>query len=313
MSFVNRFSTIRGPEDVALTPGGGVAVIRGVHRHAPALGPTPHEDEVVIVRTTDGTRASFQSPSLSNHGLSVSLGASDLIATTNSKAVLIGQRHFGAESTWKTCVDIIDLSDTYGLGPKWLLSWELAGAGGANDVAITPDGNWAVVNHRNFIHVFDLQTQVPSVALVVPTDTSDPSYLRDSVLMTRGTEATDPMMSVVMTAQATGAVITTHVYVIDFASGPALQGSFQLGESHHPPHDLTITPDDKLAVVTAGDAVGVIDLTPTTGPTMVLHETSGVTREYNDMADSVEVTSTQAVVIGRIGTSAPLGWRIDIY
>jgi len=328
MTFVNRVDTLLGPEDVALVPGGGIAVVRCVVR--PIDPVFSHPDEIIVIKTggtSPGERAivAANPPHAGFHGLTASLGASDLVAVTSARAVLIGQNHEGPESSWRTFIDVLDLTDTYGSGPIFAKSFEFANSGGANDVAITPDGTWAVVNSRNRIDVIDLdpnpqsgQPVNPSLVLTVNTGPSDPSYLRDTVVMTR--DSAGPMKAVVMTRKIVGSINRTVLYVLSFSTPgtpPSVSGPLELNPSapglDHPPHDIALTPDGRLAVVTARGAVGLLDVG---AGTLLTHAVTGTLREYEDMADSVEVSATQAVVIAKTAPVQPSvteGWRIDVY
>lgn len=332
LTFVHRADTIRKPEDVAIVPGGGIAVVRCVDSpdNPPAVA---HSDEILVLKTSgpqagEATPINVHTLNASYHGLTLPTGASDLVAATGSRAVLIGQNHEGPESSWTTYIDVLDLSGTYGVtsygmpGPQFLRSFAFSDSGGAHDVAISPDGAWAVVNSRNRIDVVDLDTDAPSgtipnpaVALTVATGPSDPSFLRDSVVMTRTAGGT--MHAVVLTRKLVGPVDRAVAYVIALsdAAPPTASAALELDAGNpgvdHAPHDLAITPDDRLAFVTARDAVGLIDVNAGTLTTDTANQAATL-RDYNDMADSVELSSTQAVVIGKTG-AAPFGWQVDVY
>jgi hypothetical protein len=138
-TFINQIELTRSPDDVTLTPNSALAVIRGVD--AVNTTSTPGSDEIAIIRMNNGTQITF--PGCTNHGLTKAVGASDLVATTNTRGVLIGEHHYGTASNWKTCVDIVDLSTAFSTGPTCLLNWEKVGAGDVSDVAITPDERFA--------------------------------------------------------------------------------------------------------------------------------------------------------------------------
>jgi hypothetical protein len=335
LTFVRRTDTLRKPEDVAIAPGGGIAVVRCVD--SPDAPPAQsHFDEIMVIKTS-GPDAGKEEPEdlhpgASHHGLTLPTGASDLVEATGARAVLIGQKHEGPESNWTTYIDVLDLTGTYGVtsygdsGPQFLRSFGFSGSGGAHDVAISPDGAWAVVNSRNRIDVIDLDTDAPigtipnpTLALTVSTGPSDPSFLRDSVVMTRTAGGT--MHAVVLTRKIVGNIDRAVAYVISLsdAAPPTSSAPLELDASNpgidHPPHDLAITPDDRLAFVTAGGAVGLIDVNAATLITDAANQ-GGTLREYNDMADSVDLSATQAVVIAKTDIVQPaneFGWQVDVY
>jgi hypothetical protein len=123
-----------------------------------------------------------------------------------------------------------------------------------------------------------------------------------------------------MTRRIVGASSRTVLYVLSFSTPgtpPTVIGPLELNPGSpgldHPPHDIALTPDGRLAVVTAGGAVGLLDLN---AGSLSTHAVAGTFREYEFMADSIEVSSTQAVAIARTDPllpNNPDGWRIDVY
>ena len=97
LTFVHRADTIRKPEDVAIVPGGGIAVVRCVDSpdNPPAVA---HSDEILVLKTSgpqagEATPINVHTLNASYHGLTLPTGASDLVAATGSRAVLIGQKY----------------------------------------------------------------------------------------------------------------------------------------------------------------------------------------------------------------------------
>jgi hypothetical protein len=319
VTYLQQFQILRSPDDVAVTPGaGGIAVVRA-SEHYPDLisGPIGNGDEIIVVKTTDGSRATNLS-ACTNFGLSTPSGASDLIAINSQRAVLLGQKHFGGSET--SYVHVLDLTDVYGAGPKCLPggSWQKAGAGYVNDVAITPDGRYAVVNHKGWISVFTIDgTSVPA-PVEIPTLGADPSYQKNSVVMTQSRGTQSPIKCVVVTNAKSGALDRTWVYVLDLStSTPALEATLEINASNqgddNPPHDVQLTPDDSMAVVSAGGVVALIKLDPLGMTTGIVGEYRdvGALRVYDLLADSLVVTNTQAVALADIGGLQ--NWQADVF
>jgi hypothetical protein len=268
VTYLQQFQILRSPDDVAVTPGaGGIAVVRASeHYPDPIGGPVGNGDEIIVVKTTDGSRATPLT-GCTNFGLSIPSGASDLIAINSQRAVLLGQKHFGGSET--SYVNVLDLTDVYGAGPKCLFggSWQKAGAGHVNDVAITPDGRYAVVNHKGWISVFTIDgTSVPA-PVEFDTQGADPSYQKNSVVMTQSRNSQSPIKCVVITNHKSGNLDRTWAYVLDLTtSTPMLEATLEINASNpledNPPHDVQLTPDDSMAVVSAGGVVALISWIP---------------------------------------------------
>jgi hypothetical protein len=127
---------------------------------------------------------------------------------------------------------------------------------------------------------------------------------------------------VVVTARTVGSSLRTWVYVIDLSGPtPTIYSGFELDAgqplAQHAPHDVAITPNDRLAVVTASDEVALIDISLTPPQLIGEHVTTiGFNRSYLYQADSLEVTNSQAVAIGALGASSGTpgtGWQADVY
>lgn len=203
-------------------------------------------------------------------------------------------------------------------------------AGRASDVAITPDGAFAVVHCRNYIIVvplgndaadqhiiFDI-SPVPAGVEPLATVGTYPGPQSDSVAVT------DTHAVVVTTRDnETAAGVRfprTWAYVVDLTLDPpqiVLEEylSANSGVSDGRPHDVTISPNGNLAVVAMNQSVALINLRGT--PSLVSKQAqSGFTRSYSLLptpVDSVEATNTHAVFLsveGNVGSGGPEGWVI---
>lgn len=326
-------SIARTPEDVALHPrGGGWAVVRSAQAVLGGGAPSVHPDELVVIGTADGHRLIPVAGSCTTWGLTLTEGASDLIAPGLTCAVLVGQRHYQGMNS--SHVNVIALGGAYGGNGKCLGNYAIPNAGYVNDIALAPDERFAVLNHRNWVHVFDLVTldaqgNLPPAAVgafpVANTGAgqwTEPTWQRDSIAMTRSTTANAPIRAVVTTTRQDLPAPTAQVAVVDLTGAapvlvldPLLHPQALLQDPANPgiahaPHDLAITPNDNRAVVTGTDVVALIDLTQPT-PTVSKVFTVGIQREYGTLADSVLLTDTHALVVGNY--AGLVGWQADVY
>lgn len=340
-TFKLQVQTDRSPEDVALHPfvpdptggvGGGVAVVRASQwdlSGGPILIPT--QDEIVVIRTLDGTRANLKNY-VNGKQLTAVPGAADLVDVGSSVAcsVLIGQQQFGSDpSTYESFIEVVDLTRAYDDTPitggaDCKLRWGSGpGFGYVNDVEISDALCLAVVNHRNEARVVDmLNPSTFNVGIPLVNDPmedfADPTYQKNSIAVTRSTEPTASHRAVVSTClrrlSDPLALPVFQVSVLDLTatgatevlrySPPALAA--------HEPFDLALSPNDQLAVVVADDAVALFDLTavpPAHRGTDIT--TNGVVRDYAELADALVVTDTYAVALGAINGGAD--WQADIY
>lgn len=306
VTYLQQVDIARSPDDVAVTPGaGGIAVIRASeHSFDPAFGPQAHADEIVVIKSTDGSRAPLSA--CQPFALTNPEGASDLVAVNSQRAVLIGQNHFNAIKT--SHVNVLDLTDVYGAGPMCLPggNWSKTSAGHVNDVALTPDGRYAVVNHKGWISVFTVDGASVPAPVEFDTQGGVPSFQKNSIAMTQSRGANDPIKCVVVTDRASGGVSRTWAYVLDLTtSSPQLLGSVQINAANlghdNPPHDVRLTPDERAAVISGGGVVAMIGTTPDsqTGliPVLGEHVDQDALRQFDYLADSLVVTDTQIVAL----------------
>jgi hypothetical protein len=334
-TYLKQLTIERVPEDVAQHPtGNGVAVVRAVQRDLSG-GIAASGDEIVVVKMNTGERGVLNeagSP-FAGHGLTPTIGASDLVGIADmiECAVLIGQRHVGSSGNFVTAVDIVDLSDAYGGGGSHSVvttTWtSAAGFGFVNDVAVSSNLCYAIVNHKNEVRVFDMDpTHLSHPQWAVPlvanpgTELADPTFQRDSVVVTNSSEPGAPNRALVVTCRKDLSPPVTQVTVLGLEvstdPNPVVKELEVLLIPTVPdsvtrePHDVALTPNNHMAVVVANDVVALFDLINST-PALVGAEytSNNVPREYATLADSVALTDTYAVTLGSTST----GWQADVY
>lgn len=319
VTYKQQVQITRSPDDVAITPGAGaIAVVRASeHWPDPNNGPQGgNADVVVVIKTTDGSIALNQ-VGCTYRGLTAPSGASDLVAVNALRAVLIGQKHWGGANT--SYVDVVDLTDVYGAGPKCLKNWEKSNAGFVNDAALSPDGRFAVVNHRGWISVFQIDGSSVPDPIEFDTQGGDPSFQKDSVVMTQSTAPQSPIKCVVVTNRKVGNKNRTWVYVLDLSTGsPILDGTLEvnppqppLDPEDNPPHDVLLSPDETFAVVSAGGVVALIDLTVSPAVIRGEYVDTAAVRQYDLLADSLVLTNSQAVTLA--STGGQTAWKADVF
>jgi hypothetical protein len=318
VTYKQQVQITRSPDDVAITPGAGaIAVVRASeHWLDPNNGPQGgNADVIVVIKTTDGSIALNQI-GCTYRGLTAPSGASDLAAVNAQRAVLIGQKHWGGANT--SYVDVVDLTEVYGAGPKCLKNWEKSNASFVNDVALSPDGRYAVVNHKGWIHVFEIDgTTIPD-PVEISTQGGDPSFQKDSVVMTQSTAPQSPVKCVVVTNRKVGIKNRTWVYVLDLSGAAMLDATLQLNApgpfeepEDNPPHDVQLSPDETFAVVSAGGVVALIDLSVSPAVVRGEYVDTSAARQYDLQADSLVVTNTQAVTLAATGGQS--AWKADVF
>jgi hypothetical protein len=277
---------------------------------------------------------------------------SDRIDLTNSVGVSIG----AGESPFipmsgaldESYIEVFDFAPPgirfqHVQAPASSVDWENLRAGFAHDVAITRDGDWAVVNSANWIHVLNLNFTLPSAARVQsfnigrfdysgPTPVvwdrpCTPNRAVDSVEVTND-------RAVVTTARWNDDLggYTTWVYIIDLTD-PMMTGMASIVLQHEIlpppgtvfptefgdwPHDLTVTPHTDveagggqvLAVVTTMHSIAAYNLGTNTFLNSFYDGT--IRREYQWQVDSIELTGKVAVAISGDFSATPR-WRIEFF
>jgi len=268
---------------------------------------------------------------------------SDRIELTNEWGVSIGS---GASAAGggvidETYIEVFMIGTT---PPSFVQQFTVPAASGqdvagyANDLAITRDAQFAVVNSRNWIQV--LQLSVPPGAVskldfnigsldystTPPTPWTrpcDPDGAVDSVAVTNE-------RAVVTTKRfsATANTFTTWVYIIDLVAsgGPTIVLQHEIlppadwepeseSDVEHP-HDVAITPSrdggGTRAVVTTNHSVALYDLV--TNTFVARHFDEKDRRQYQQQVDSVELTGKVAVVIADVvSASGPTVWGVKLF
>lgn len=323
--YQKQHSLNRSPDDVTFTPRGGVAVVRA-SQHFPNLiqGPQGSYDEIVLINPKNGERFNFPVAPIDKRCTPSALtepdGAGDLVSASDARAVLIGERIWtgGPQAGEYTFVNVVDLTQVYGAGPACMLEWSKTDAGHVSDVAVTPDGRFAVVNHKGWISVFQIDgTSIPAPA-EFSTSGAIPTRQRNSLAMTRNALMGMPMKCVAVTAQQVAGKRRTWAYVLELSGGvPVLEAALEINqawpEDDNPPHDVRLTPDETMAVVCADGVVALIDLTA--GPSAVWGEWRDLDAErvYENLADSLVVTNTQAVTLASERGNPSGQWQADVF
>ena len=341
------------PSDVCVTPDGLIGIVRSSEAGPPSSQP----DGVTAWDMFSGARLTIAGASSAlglgeNQGFFMTTGPggvppavhfSDLVQTTNTRAITIGsQRSAAGQPDDTTVVDVLRLDSSFDPPVVAHLSHHtIQGTGGAtgvaghaHDVAISPTGKIAVVNHRNWVHFFDLrfggqigahnigarpiQFPLPSGPIY---DECTPDLAVDSVAITS-------TRAIVVTTKRdrsnpSNPTRLTVVYVFNTTANPVTL----LSEIHVDSqaitdgvgavaHDLAVTPDESTAVVTGEAVIGMIDLgSPTPGLKGIFLEPLD-TRTYRINQDSVEVTNKYAVVTSTHLWTQPfvaLRWRVQVF
>jgi hypothetical protein len=290
--------------------------------------------DLTAAATPTGPLGAF---TLRGEALSVAVGGykpSDQLAMTNTRCLAIGSGISSFVTSGPHDQTYVDLINITGFGATSITSQVLGRtsasvaanqfAGYTNDAEITRDGAWGVVNADNYFFVIDVGNGTIKAVNIgdapygpAPTTPGSPLNLCtpngavDSVAVTNE-------CAVITTSRSSGGVIDPWVYIYDFGSGNVvleqqLLPSDPTTELDFGPHDLAITPDGTMAVVTGDHIVALFDLT--TFSLLSLHYDPLANRAYQVQVDSVEVTNEHAVVIADEFTapSGPLLWQIDIF
>lgn len=259
---------------------------------------------------------------------------SDAIEMTNNQAVTIGSGYsaFSSGPQDQTYIDLFVRNVTTGVWGHTSSAivgattaavnpWEEAGH--VNDLAITRDGDFAIINDTNFLHRLDMTTGTlvsinigydwgpfpltPGVADNLCT----PNSAVDSIALTNET-------AVMTTSRLEPAgVIVTWVYLVDIATWTVLLETriappvLALPEAAFRPHDVEITPDQTLAVVVSNRLVSLFDLVNNVW--LATDYSAYASREYQRQVDSVEVTNDRAVVLSDDLSTGVRRWAVDVY
>lgn len=267
---------------------------------------------------------------------------SDRVEVTNSFGVSIGSGDSGnGVANDETYIELTDMSSSPALLTQIVVSsssqpplYDYDHAGLANDLAITRDSEWAVVNCDNWIHLIYTAT-LPSSWVVYDFNIGDIDYSQsppapnfnspcspnlavDSVAVTND-------RAVVTTARRSGPGNTprTWVYIIDLTQSPPVivlqhelvPTGWTPDEFGDRPHDVAITigrTADRLAVVTTTHGAAAFDLSSNVqvGP---FHFDATESRRYQQQVDSVEVTDDRAVVISDATSAGTTHWKVEVF
>lgn len=341
-TFIGEPQTTKRPLDVEVTPNGLVAVIRG---HAPT---TTGADGLVFVDTTTGLKLTLQGSCHVNTGQggyfysSNDYQPSDSLRVTNSRAILIGARDTNNDGAHdRTYIDVVGIDTTASTPTVACLAHYEQGsttstslqAGWTNDVEITPDESFAIVNSSNWIHVIDMATGALAAAFNIGSlPYAGPCFAGDSVDSIATTNST-----AIVTTTRVGLVappwtfMRTWVYMIDLEASPSptialeheLMGPLPTTELDYWPHDVTVTPNGSYAIVTANNAVGVYDMVNNAflardGTFAPQGGVSTRSRNFSDIVDSVETTNTRFVTLANDDvfcspTSFSKLWIVEVY
>jgi hypothetical protein len=348
-TFIARYSIPNcNPADVAVSPDGRVAVLRAFTPSSQ----TPRDRHFMtffdpVSGTTLNLNACDDQPFFYSYGL---LGPndgqffdkgythSDLVAINNARAVVIGSGDRDSDFQDETHVYFVDIGQTPP-APTCVMQHVFESGtegyhGRAHDVAITPNGLWAVVNEGEFLHVFELRTGILRLTrkhagvLENAVDSVEVTDDRAVVCYSKsvGFGIADVIVDIIDLTNPSGP--QKLVGYQDNVSAPLGQGSTALFQ----PHDLSITPDGSAVVVAMGRATtgaspgggvaalrlsdgaylgGVFDGCQRNYPSFF---TSGTTKVAHGQADSVEATDATAVSIGFTkNTSGTRIWRIEVF
>jgi hypothetical protein len=306
------------PIDLEVTPNGKVAVVRGnlpgndfYNSQKVTFWRTDTGAPITVTGTPPGVQGNL--PWVASSGKPL---FSDALAVTNDVAVAIGSAAVGHSSENTTYVEVYQITYPSGLPQVSFASTHTLGggtnlstmAGSAHDVAITPNGSLAVVNHSNWIHVLDLANGGLYRSLNIGGAGSPGNKGPCSPVNIRNSVAVTDSSAVVTTGRGLLAQRKAWVYLIDLTSQNGAVAEFPLtasGANEHP-HDVAISPNGQLAVVSANAVVGLYDLVNRTPVGNTLSDSQD--RHWNypaapghfvpDLWDSVEMSNDHAVVIG---------------
>jgi hypothetical protein len=258
---------------------------------------------------------------------------SDCVASANIYSVTTGSGSFaGTASSGEhdqtyieslkdinTSTPIIEQSHLIGRTGSTTPEWELAGH--VNDVEISRDGVFAIVNDRNWIHRIELSNgNLTSINIGydwgplpgTPGATENlctPNGAVDSVALVAD-------RAVITTSRLEfGIIRVTWVYLVEIDPfqiileqrvAPPTLPELDLG-----PHDVAVSLGGDFAVVTSNRMVSFFNLTNDTY--LGVYYRPQLIRNYQIQVDSVEITDNYAVVLSDDNSGASLQWHIDVF
>lgn len=281
------------PNDVAVTPDGTLAVVRGGNTDANTAGGT------FVFRLSDGAQIGFRAGAAPFYDYTNSLPYSfdtDGVAVSDRHAISLSIVQTTPTSPARTRVSIWDLHP--GAGDPIVIE-ETGGPnrgdlrGAPHDVAITPDGLHAVARSEEGLCIWALAggtaTRVFGGGL-----TDDPGPFLDSAM--DSIEVTNDL--VVTLANVTHPLIPfpqTQVEVVDWS------GARWSGRIAGRPHDLGISPNGRLALVRTSDGVALYRLGSLGAPGPITPidwiDAPSATNGYLSGLDSVAMSDDSAVTL----------------
>jgi hypothetical protein len=155
------------PADVAVTYNGRRSAVRSSISNGATS--TPYANGITLWDLTTVTAPAAQLAAFSASGEGTTFGLrgyqpSDRIELTNTRGLAIGSGFSAFAGLWQdtTYIDLFDASPspamiaTFAIGPASASAPLYDAAGYANDVVITRDGAYALVNSDNFVHIVDI-------------------------------------------------------------------------------------------------------------------------------------------------------------
>ena len=281
------------PRDVAITPDGTIACVRGGSTEAPTFVGGQY-----LYDLATGAQIGFQpgepNPYPFNSGDPLVFNV-DGVEATNAHAVMLSYIDHGA-GTPEARVTIWELHPSGGGPPNVAFETSTTAgtrdqAGAPYDLAITPDGTKAVVRSELEIGLYDLSVSPP--ALLWLRSVPGP-FLQEAL---DAVEATNDRIVTISRFDSPHRGHAAEVDVLDM-----------LGNDHFEvipgsPHDLAITPNGERAVVRTNSHVFLYDIVNLSGGTSLsaLSRASApsVGLQYFGGLDSVVATDRFAVTISR--------------
>lgn len=232
------------PNDVAMTPDGTLAVIRGGNSSGTVVGGT------FVIRMSDGAQLAFHAgatPLYDYDGTVPYSFNTDSVAVTDRHAIslsIVPATPFAPASTRVAIWDLQHLSGT----PTVIAETGALGGrgdlrGAPHDVAITSDGTRAIARSELGIAVWNLNGATATRASGGGL-TGDPGPFSDTAM--DSIEVTNELVVTLANVAGVAAPGETQVEVIDWA------GTRWSGRIPGRPHDLAVTPNGRLALVRTG-------------------------------------------------------------